>query len=351
MMWPYFILIIIPGIISGINYLNKKKIRRVLPLLVFFTILISLLCLRNYSVGVDINNYIFIFNREGVKKWKDFTFIDDEILYALLNKFSYLISKDFRLLLVIIALMTTIPIYKIYKTDSDNLFLIIIIFVNMPNFVLLFSGLRQAIAISLGCLAFLLIKRRRIFLSVLVVLTAMLFHVSAFVLFLLYPLYFIKIRKTHLLLLIPLFFVTFIYNKQILIFFISLLPDKYQNYTLTYSGAYSTIFLFCSFLVFSFIVMDSEKADKDSLFFRNVLLLSAFIQLFAPWHPLAMRFNYYFIIFIPLAISRTIKYSKVQFRSIANLAKIIMIGFFVLYYFYYAYTGADILNVYPYYFL
>jgi hypothetical protein len=76
------------------------------------------------------------------------------------------------------------------------------------------------------------------------------------------------------------------------------------------------LILFLIFTVFAYLVPDESKLDPDTIGMRNFLLLAVAIQMFAPLHSLAMRMNYYYIVFIPLltvqipALLRSIIYRR-----------------------------------------
>jgi hypothetical protein len=92
--------------------------------------------------------------------------------------------------------------------------------------------------------------------------------------------------------------------------------------------------------------------DKETLGQRNLLLMALMLQCFAPVHVLAMRLNYYFIIFIPVLIPKILKYHKRSLKKLTIASQVVMIGFFVLYYLINTYesckTGISDLNTYPY---
>ena len=71
--------------------------------------------------------------------------------------------------------------------------------------------------------------------------------------------------------------------------------------------------------------------------------------MFAPLHVLAMRMNYYYIIFIPLLIPKIIEYKSVRYRQVAILGRHVMVGFFLVYFFIAANSGHG-LRVFPYHF-
>ena len=71
--------------------------------------------------------------------------------------------------------------------------------------------------------------------------------------------------------------------------------------------------------------------------------------MFAPLHTLAMRMNYYYIIFIPLLLPRIIEYRSRRWNQVAILGRHIMVVFFLVYFFVNA-SGGGGLNVFPYHF-
>ena len=103
------------------------------------------------------------------------------------------------------------------------------------------------------------------------------------------------------------------------------------------------------FTVFSFVIPNQENMDNETIGLRNFLIFSLVIQMFAPLHTLAMRMNYYYIIFIPLLIPRIILYRNNKWNQVAVVARNIMVIFFFVYFFISSSSGAN-LKVFPYHF-
>ena len=95
-----------------------------------------------------------------------------------------------------------------------------------------------------------------------------------------------------------------------------------------------------------------KEMDKETLALRNMLLFAVLLQCFAPVHVLAMRMNYYFIIFIPMLIPKLLTVVKPNFKDVAGIAKAVLVGFFMVYYLITTYiacqTTGGVLNTYPY---
>ena len=76
------------------------------------------------------------------------------------------------------------------------------------------------------------------------------------------------------------------------------------------------------------------------------------LQCFVPLHSLAMRMNYYYLLFIPILIPKVIKNSKYYFNEVGYLANGVLSLFFLIYYLIKTYvscsTGISSLGTYPY---
>ena len=302
--------------------------------------------LRSKTVGQDMGGYANIFSTYSNMSWGGVIKSTPEVGFALLNKLVSVFTSDFQWMTVITALMTVIPVWLVYRKEVIDSYLSIAIYIILPTFVMPFSGLRQSIAISLGVIAYVFTKKKKLVPFLLTVVFACLFHQSAFLLFVMYPLYRVKITKKWLFAIVPAMITVFIFNKPIFSFLQSLLSDVYNTKAQS-TSAYSMLILFVIFCVFAFVIPDDKRVDAETNGLRNFLLFATMIQMFAPLHTLAMRFNYYYIIFLPLLIPRIVRIRRVRYNQIAILAKYIMIIFFISY-FWYNVAGKNSLSIFPY---
>ncbi|MBR2353331.1 MAG: EpsG family protein, partial [Clostridia bacterium] len=264
-------------------------------------------------------------------------------------------TDSYQVFLTIVALITIVPMAIIYGQDRRHGFLKIVLFMNMSTFIMLFSGLRQAIAISVGLIAFECVKKKHLFRFLLVALIAFGFHHTGFMVFTFYPLYHAAFKRKHLWFVIPSILLVFVFNKQIFTWATNLLNqflgDKYLV-EIDETGAYTMLLLFILFAVFAYIIPDEKQMDRETLGLRNILLAAVLLQCFAPIHMLAMRMNYYFIIFIPILIPKLLTVVKPNLKDVAGIAKVVLTGFFMLYYLITTYikcqTGLSVLDTYPY---
>ena len=185
---------------------------------------------------------------------------------------------------------------------------------------------------------------------VVLVLAAMLFHKSAFIMFIIYPIFHIKITPNKMLILAPAILFIYIFNESIFGFLLRIMGDKYEEQygELQATGAIMMIVLFAILVFFAFVIPEEDKMEKETVGLRNMLVICLVLQLFSPVSTVAMRMNYYFLPFVPVLIPKIINRSKQQYRQVAMLATAVLVLFFVIRFFFTASTGADILQIFPY---
>lgn len=352
-MGVFIILLFVPVLMQhttlGKKYINCEKKYR-LALLLFFLLLTILLAFRHERVGNDTRNYIYYFHRIIGMDWVEVRKYPIEIGFAYFNKVVSIFSSSSRIYLSIVAFITVALIYPTYKRLCKDPSLTIALFCIMPTFVMLFSGIRQMLAISIGVVAYEFSRNKKPIEFILCVLLAVTVHTSAFVIGFMYPLYHIKITKKWLFWLVPLISLVFVFNKQIF-YLLEMLISRFTRYEgkVSSTGAYTMILLFAIFVVFSFLVPNEALLDKETVGLRNFLLFSLVIQMFAPVHMLAMRMNFYYIIFIPLLLPKIIQFRNKRWNQVAVVARHVMIVFFFSYFLISANGGGN-LHVFPYHF-
>lgn len=344
-MIPYFLLIFVPIIFYFFNF-NKSIDGKIsiniqydndnnLSLPSFFLLLFLLLIFRSISVGRDLPAYKILFENDYTSSLKQVLYNWNECLFRLLNYVIGHITTNFHWYLAIVAVIEMFPLALLYCRDKRKSYIKIVIFLNMSTFILLFSGIRQSMAIAFGVLAFYELTKGKKFSFFIISAFGVLMHNSGFMLLLLYPLYYIRIHKKHLPYIIPLFFLIIIFEKRLFSFVTVLLAkyvDKKFATEIVFTNAYGSLILFLLFTIFSYVISDETVMDDESFALQNILLFALLLQCFAPIHPLAMRMNYYFIIFIPLAIGKALVDCKEKWYNWAHCGEIIMSVFFTFYF-------------------
>lgn len=350
-MAPFIILLLTPIIIqhTQINRINYEK-KNGIALTVFFVLLTLLIMLRHENIGNDTDIYLRYFNIYSKTEWSALKNINIEFGYSVFNKIVSLFVSDPQVFLAIAAIIPNAIIYPTYKRLCTDSSLTIVLFCTLSTFIMMFSGIRQVFAIGIGFLAYNFTRDKKFVLFVLCVLLAMTFHISAFMLFFMYPLYHTRITKKWLLVVVPVLVFAFLFNEPIFRL-LGWILEQYTDYNAPteQTGAYTTLFLFILFTIFAFLIPDESRLDTETIGLRNFLLMSLVIQMFAPLHMTASRMNYYYIVFIPLLLPKIIQSRSVRWDKVAVLGRHVMIVFFLLYFFVYAYRGGG-LHVFPYHF-
>ncbi|MDD6479314.1 MAG: EpsG family protein [Oscillospiraceae bacterium] len=365
-MFPYFFLIFIPLIFTLVSLnknenglstlslgLGEKNNKGNLALWIFFFLFFLLLALRKETIGTDLVAYNYLFIRISGYNFSQL-FENGEPIYYLITWITGKITSDFQIYLVVTSFISLIPIAYVYNKDRGNGYFKLIIFVNMSTFVMLFSGIRQSMAMGIGMLAYYCIKNKKIAPFLIWATIASLIHHSGFMIFAMYPIYHFKLNKNNMFILTPVIALVYVFNQPIFSLLMKItgqVSDKYDS-KIGDTGAYGSLILFLLFFVFAFIISDENKMGAESLGLRNFLLVTLIIQFFAPLHSLAMRMNYYFILFVPLALADAIKNSKDEYRQIAALGEAVMSIFFTILFVYTTYnsykTGESALETIPY---
>lgn len=353
-MLPYYLLVALPFVVSVIQFESRAKQitekSRNLPVVVFFIIYFLLLSLRHELVGSDTSVYAGVFQNISNTAWADlYQYKSSEMGYTILNKLVAAFGGDYRAFLVISSAIIVIPQAKLYYDYSDNSMTSLALYLVLPVFLMNFSGLRQALAMSIGVMAFYATKSKKPLQFLLWVLLAVSFHQSALILLVMYPLYHLKLRPVHLFILVPVYVAAFLFRSRIFVAALPLLGEKYaERYgEITETGAVTMLVLFALFLAYSFFVVREEDMDPMTRGLRNFLVLAVLVQMFSTISVITMRLNYYYLVFLPVLIPRITSRWKQVDSFFRNAVNIIMIAFFIVYYFQKAYD-VDSLNIYPY---
>ncbi len=353
-MIPYFLLIGLPllfGIIGTKYRITAGK--RVLfetqsaCIDVFMLTFLCLLAFRGLQCGTDTRQYMRLFNEYSASSFSTlFSNYNHEFGFKLLNRIVGLLSGNFQTLLCITSVICVLPLWKFYKQESEDQLLTVALFLTVAPFMMYFSGIRQAIAISLSVPAWYAAKNKRKVLFALTILLAMQFHTSAFILLLIYPLYSARITPKWLWFVVPCMIVVYLFRTLIFNYLLVYLWKEYHETEAT--GATTILLLLILFGLYSYILPNEKTLDNDTIAMRNMLLLSIVIQIFAMLHPLSMRMNYYFLLFIPILIPKIANRSKKQFAQVSKLSRGIMTIYFIYYFVSMVLNDNDALNIFPY---
>lgn len=338
---------IVYGVVLGITFiiyiwlrhglhLDKSRVDRI-TISFFFISYLLLLCLRDVSVGVDTKTYVWRFQQLQMMDWRSalsYTGKGDEFAFILLNKIIGSIGGS-RLLIIVSAFLIVIPIMHLYREEAEGAVFTISFFLISLLFGMFFSGMRQSIAIALEVPAYYFTKKRKIVPFLLMVMLAFLFHRTGIVIAAIYPIYHAKITRKWLWFVVPIMAIVYVYRNVIFEYLFVLAGDGYvRGYSYltgtSAQGALMALFLLLS--VYSYVVLDEEQAGEEEIGLRNILLLAACIHLFTPVNSIVARINMYYILFIPVAITRINNRCKENYFQITRIASFIMSAYFIIHF-------------------
>ena len=348
-MWPYYVMIAIPYGLSLIFLRRRYEdngFARKLTISVFFAIFITLLALRDVACGTDLVRYELKFAESAQTGWTDLWRSGTDVGFYLFQKAVRTLTADFGIFLGMVSILSLGGIWFFYGRESESAPLTIALFVTVAPFTMYFSGLRQILAMAFVIPAWYCAKHKKWGWFLLTVLLTFLFHRSGIVIALLYPLYRIRISYKWIYALVPAFVLVLLFNKPIFRFLMVLAGE--EEYPMSDTGAYAVLALLVLLAIYAFVIPDEDQLDADTCALRNLLILSVFLQCFAPVHTLAMRVNYYFLLFIPVLIPKIARRAKPVWRFTAQVSVMVMVVFFTILFFMQGHLGDDDLNVFPY---
>ena len=362
-MLPYVLLILLPAVFCFVSAGKNEKGVRVLRLgcsadirqrnlgtSAFFLLLFLMLALRDESVGRDLPNYAAYFDLFRTADRNAVMAHELDLLYKLLNRWVGKVTDSFQIFLTVVAALTLLPIWLTYRQETGHTYLRLLLFLSLGTFPVLFSGIRQFLAMSVGMAAWHFTKKRKILPFLLSVLVAVGFHHSAFILLLMYPVCRVKLKTKHLWAVVPAMAAVFLLRRELFGLLGTVLPQ--YRFAAEETGAYGILVLLILFGIFCYVIPEEANMDAELLELRNLLLLSIALQCFASVHMLAMRFNYYFLLFVPLLIPRIIDGAKARWRQVAKLGGVVMGVFFTLAYgrmlYRFSLTAESLLDILPY---
>ncbi len=145
------VLIYLVYFLAHIGSVNEKKANDAF-LVVVFLILYFFCVLRDFSVGSDIMGYSVTYDKAGDYDWFDDSWTFMEPGYVFLMKLCNTLGLSSRGFFYVIYIIMLYPVYKTIKRYSKDPLLSVITFVCFQYFVFYLTGLRQAIAMSIGLL-------------------------------------------------------------------------------------------------------------------------------------------------------------------------------------------------------
>lgn len=298
-----------------------------------FVVLILIFGLRHPEMGRDLNGYLPAFDAIADYTWEDvfsrgitYVYQNFEVGYVAMNKLISFLGGEHQIFLFICAVLSLYPVGKIIYKQSRNTAMSMAVYLGLPCFLMVFSGLRQAIAIAMTFAAYPYIREKRPGRFAVNVLFACLFHYSAFVCLLAYPLYHIKLKQSVALascVALPLIWIAKIPIFMILARFLKQDAIMDNNGAITLFLVYALVYFFCVFLG------DRDNPEINGL--ANLFYVACCVQAIGGVFSTVMRVGYYFMIYLILLLPELLqdlkKTEKMNVNQVELIEKVIFLCF------------------------
>ena len=318
---------------------------------IYITLLVILVVgLRHPSMGWDLQyqkpyGYFWSFENIAQLPLRDViqktSWLNYEWGYILYNKLLGYVSTNESWLLFASASLSFVPVGIMIGRHSKDPVFSWIVYLGLPCFLIPFSGLRQAIAIGIVCLSFLYIQQRKLIKFVIVIWIASLFHSSAMIVLIAYPLYRMKLKPKIRMWSIPALAVVFILRRPFFLIASRLFKD---NVRVDDTHAFTLLLVFVLIYLFCCVFMKND--DEEAAGFLNLFYFACICQAFGGLSQLAIRVGYYFMPPLAIALPGIVKNMTINNYKISRP---VLISIFAIYGLYALYTSSWPM-AYPYHF-
>ena len=302
-------------------YLKKHNINKKVFCWIVFIMWAAIIGLRHPTMGVDLhygasNGYWGMFSYIGNQSWENILnreFLNYERGYVIFNKILNYLSDDAQILLLIAAVLEIgVIVWLIYKYSKFPLNSMVV-YIALPAFMIVFSGMRQALAIAITIYSFRFIKEKKLIPFIIAVLLANQFHSSAILFLGAYPIYYVRtekvIYKIASILVLP---VVFVFREPLFNIMVRFLGE---NDKVTATNAFMLFVFFV--LIYVFCLLLEDKSNEEQIGCRNLFYMACICQAFSGVSNLAMRVGYYYMIYLVLLFPEIMipQKAKTQFDS------------------------------------
>lgn len=260
-------------IIASLFSKSKKK-NTIFLVISFVSLWVFLLIREPYS---DMNGYISYFGSINTNNFNMVLENRWEVLFKVLLFIIKIFTSDYRVMMGIVAALTLIGPFLFIKKYSNNYPLSIVMFISMGSYYLHFYVLRQALALSVFLAFFYLIGERKMIKYFIAIIIASLFHKTAIVLLLLYPLVNIPPSKHKRAIITIVAIIFILFSPQISNFLISDFYSQYFDRFVVGAGIKLLMFYGAMIIIYTLSKPRLHSVEKKEIVSSS--LFTVFIQL------------------------------------------------------------------------
>ena len=346
----YFLGMIIIALFIGANMrYGKRSVRKIkkntltiewFVLFAMFIIYVLIFALESVQSNSDMQNYreaYFSFQFVSSDIWLSKLLEGKDPVYYFMNYVFCKMGFGFYTWHAFIGLFYSYAIYTLLKRYSSNIYISFIASISLGSFSFALSALRQMIAISFIMFAFRYIEEKKILKFILLTLIATLFHSTAIVFLIAYPLYRIKLKIRTLFVMVIGMVMVVPMARPIVEFILPRIGanELYYGYlqsekSLSFSGTIISILILLFCVVF--ILKDSKSAKYHGL--CNFAMVSIFFRLLSVFFFAEMfRLSLYFSIFDTIMIAEACSCGNSKDKTLIRIKTVIATFGMMVYYF------------------
>ena len=299
---------------------------------------------RDFTVGADTLTYYRIFEMISRLEWKFIPKFDMEIGYSILNKVIYSLGMDFRVFTMIVSIFIYTVLGIFIFNRSRIPWLSLYLFITLGYFSLMLNVTRQFIAIAITILSLKYVSENRALKFVLVVLLASLFHKSALIFIIVYPITKIKINMKYIMFILFLSILLYFFGSR-LVNLLLLLFD--EGYTVDSGQGRGMYLLLTTITMLALIIYGLFDKESELQVMLQLMTIAMMLQILTFNLSIISRAVNYFSIYMIILIPNSI--SLIPSKNIRALSILIVIVLSFMYYL--LLLSGDVTGVLPYIFM
>jgi hypothetical protein len=268
--------------------------------------------LRKYTVGNDSSSYMYAFYRADSTSWENIKFVGKDPFFSYFMKIIGIFTNDHQIFFGVVAAIFSISISVFIYKYSEYPGISYLVLLSFEFFQFSMTGLRQILAISILLFSFPYLKNGKIIKYILLVGFSSLFHITALIFTILYPLRKLKFSFFSGIIFLLLFLSTKVIGQPLVYYLASFLSERgYENLN---TGILNTLILnieYCALLILFLIFKKSYYLkDNQSELYIYIFCVGIFFQFLGPYEANIFRIAMYFSIILTILIPNTLSAIK-----------------------------------------
>lgn len=294
--------------------------------------LILLMGLRHRTCYIDTVRYVGGFRRiENMSFMQVYESMDKDVGFWLFSKIIGDVSGfNYTVWLFVLAILYIIPIAVLIKKYSLSPLFSFLVFWALGFFFFAMTGLRQTLAFSFILISFLFLHNRNLKSFVLTIIVAALFHKTALIFLIAYPLTALPLNRITLVGYAGLAVFVNVFGRTLLSIFM-IADERFAGYAGFHGANTSGLVIQLLILLFSLYFLQDEKDSEQNRMLFHLCLLGCIFQSVAIHVAEMFRISMYFSIFNIILFANAI-YStyKDSTLAIAKPATLIALCFYTI---------------------